>query len=93
MYEYDFGDNWVHDMVIEEILPASQKVEPICFEGERACPPEDCGGFWGYQNFLKAILNLYSAEHKQMVEWVGKDFHPEHFGLEKVNAELKKLRV
>lgn len=55
IYTYDFGDSWDHAIVVEKILEKdySQKY-PICITGKRACPPEDCGGTRGYENFLEA---------------------------------------
>ncbi len=58
-YEYDFGDGWQHDIVVEKVLePESNAVYPICTAGKRACPPEDCGGPWGYGDILKALKIL-----------------------------------
>ena len=55
-YEYDFGDSWDHTLLVEKILPPQEGVRyPICLKGKRACPPEDVGGVWGYENFLEAI--------------------------------------
>ncbi|HRI29488.1 MAG TPA: plasmid pRiA4b ORF-3 family protein, partial [Chitinophagales bacterium] len=51
MYEYDFGDEWQHEILLEEILPVDDAITyPICIDGKRRCPPEDCGGIWGYAN-------------------------------------------
>jgi hypothetical protein len=50
-YEYDFGDSWRHEVVVESIEPAKQVLKnAVCLEGQRACPPEDCGGTWGYSS-------------------------------------------
>ena len=88
-YEYDFGDSWIHQVVVEKVIlePGSLKV-PSCIDGARACPPEDCGGVWGYAELLKAIRNPRHSEHAEMLEWVGEEFDPEHFDLEAVNQEL-----
>jgi hypothetical protein len=57
-YEYDFGDNWQHDIEFEKVVERESKVKyPRCIEGKRACPPEDCGGPWGYGDFLEAITD------------------------------------
>ena len=54
-YTYDFGDGWEHTLSVEKILPPEMGVEyPICLKGKRACPPEDCGGPWGYAGLLEA---------------------------------------
>ena len=53
VYEYDFGDSWQHEIVLEKILePEPNVAYPRCIEGARACPPEDVGGIWGYADFL-----------------------------------------
>jgi hypothetical protein len=79
-YDYDFGDNWRHIVALEEVLPRQTGVKyPLCVGGERACPPEDCGGSHGYENFLEIIMDPDHEEHYSMLEWVGGEFHPEHF--------------
>jgi hypothetical protein len=58
VYEYDFGDSWDHEVLFEGVVRADPRVTyPLCPEGERACPPEDVGGVWGYADFLEAIQN------------------------------------
>ena len=92
VYEYDFGDSWLHDLVIEKILPSENGVYyPVCIAGKQACPPEDVGGVWGYQDFLKAIANPKHPEHKDLLEWIGGSFDAEYFNLEEVNIQLRHL--
>jgi len=92
-YEYDFGDSWEHQILIEKILPPEPGVRyPICLTGKRACPPEDCGGIWGYADFLEAIQDPKHPEHDEMLEWVGEDFDPEAFDLDEVNRVLKRIK-
>ena len=80
IYEYDFGDSWRHAVTLEAILPTDQKRRyPICLGGARRCPPEDCGGVWGYKDFLEAITNPSHEEHADMLEWIGGSFDPEDF--------------
>lgn len=80
LYIYDFGDNWEHTVVLEAILPRAEKTEyPICLEGERACPPEDCGGAWGYVDMLETISDPDNEEYEDTIEWLGEDFDPEFF--------------
>ena len=55
LYEYDFGDGWEHELRVEKILPAEGRLSPVCLKGARACPPEDCGGSWGYASLLEAF--------------------------------------
>jgi hypothetical protein len=89
-FTYDFGDNWDHTIEIEKTLPAESGARyPRCIEGKRACPPEDCGGPWGYGDFLKAIQNPKHPEHEELLEWVGGEFDPEAFDLELINEGLR----
>jgi hypothetical protein len=89
IYEYDFGDSWEHKILLEKILPFDNKtVLPICIKGKRACPPEDCGGIWGYAELLKTISNPKHPDHEDMLEWLGGDFNPELFDLEQINENL-----
>jgi hypothetical protein len=93
VYEYDFGDSWEHEVLLEKILPPEPGVRyPVCITGKRACPPEDCGGVWGYDSFLEAIQNPDHPEHDDMLEWVGESFDPEAFDLEAVNRALRRIR-
>jgi hypothetical protein len=89
-YEYDFGDSWVHTLLIEKILPPEKGKEyPVCIKGKRACPPEDMGGVWGYEGFLEAISDPNHPEHDEYIEWAGEDFDPEAFDLEEANETLQ----
>jgi hypothetical protein len=91
-YEYDFGDSWEHRIVVEKVLPPEQGVAyPRCTAGRRACPPEDCGGVWGYAEFLKAIRDPRHPEHTAMLAWVGGAFDPEAFDVQEVNTALANL--
>jgi len=92
LYEYDFGDSWEHELLVEKVLPPEVgKRYPVCLTGKRACPPEDCGGIWGYAGFLEAIHDPQHPEHEEMVEWVGGEFDPDAFDLDEVNRELQRL--
>lgn len=86
VYDYDFGDGWEHELCIEKTMPAEPGVRyPRCIEGKRACPPEDCGGPWGYSNLLAAIGDPTHEEHDELQEWLGDDFDPEFFDIDEVN--------
>ncbi|MDD3699407.1 MAG: plasmid pRiA4b ORF-3 family protein [Atribacterota bacterium] len=87
-YVYDFGDDWEHKIELEKILPREKNIKyPVCIAGKRACPPEDCGGVWGYEEFLEAIRNPEHEEHSIMLEWIGGEFDPEYFNPEEVIFE------
>ena len=91
-YEYDFGDGWEHTLVVEKIHPPEPGARyPLCLAGKRACPPEDVGGVWGYQDFLKAIGNPRNPEHEELLEWVGGEFDPDAFDVQQVNAQLRRM--
>jgi hypothetical protein len=92
VYEYDFGDSWRHEIRLEKKSEPEPKVKyPRCVEGARACPPEDCGGAWGYADFLEAISDKKHPEHRDMKEWIGGKFDPEKFSVVEVNRGLKNL--
>ena len=93
-YEYDFGDSWNHKIIVEKILsadPAASKVA-LCLDGARACPPDDCGGVPGYADMLEIIKSPKHPEYESTREWLGDEFNPETFDLEKINACLRKLK-
>lgn len=91
LYEYDLGDSWIHEILVEKILAPDPKVKyPVCIAGERSAPPEDCGGVWGYEEFVEAILDPDHPEHEDYLNWVGGDFDPEKFDLEAINQELSR---
>ena len=92
-YIYDFGDNWEHIVTVEKTLDADPTAKyPHCTAGKRACPPEDCGGPWSYDEFLVAISDPKHKEHKELLEWVGGEFDPEKFDLSEVNQQLAAIR-
>lgn len=88
-YEYDFGDCWEHEILFEGYFSAEKGIRyPICLEGKRACPPEDVGGFHGYQRFLKALADPKHAEHKLLMDWGG-PFDPEEFDAEEATERMR----
>lgn len=89
-YEYDFGDGWEHDVLFEGCLAATEGQKyPICVEGERACPPEDVGGIFGYNEYLKIIGDPKHEQHEEMLEWRGK-FDPEKFDSKKASKKMQR---
>jgi hypothetical protein len=93
IYEYDFGDGWEHEVILEKILPEESNIKyPKCIAGERACPPEDCGGTWGYSDLLEIIANPEHEEYNERMEWIGDEFNPEKFAPEEVEFDDPKER-
>ena len=89
-YMYDLGDCWEHEILAEEILPVEKGARyPVCLKGERACPPENCGGGPGYENLLEILKDPLHPEHDQMFAWLPGDFDTEKFDVEDVNRRLR----
>jgi hypothetical protein len=91
LYEYDFGDGWEHEIILEKILPGegNELGKPICLAGKMNCPPEDCGGIRGYSDMLEILKNPDHEEYESFIVWLGGKFDPEHFNLSRVNRLLK----
>ncbi|MEA2012435.1 MAG: plasmid pRiA4b ORF-3 family protein, partial [Verrucomicrobiota bacterium] len=81
IYEYDFGDSWKHKIVLEKILLLDSSKSPIVIKGKMACPPEDCGGLWGYEDLLKTLKDPKHEEYYDMLDWLGGDFDPKELNL------------
>ncbi|MCD4817868.1 MAG: plasmid pRiA4b ORF-3 family protein [Candidatus Cloacimonetes bacterium] len=92
IYEYDFGDNWGHKIILEKILPVDFSTTPKVIKGKKACPPEDCGGTWGYSELLEALQDPKHEEYESMLDWVGEDFNPDELDIERINRYLKNLK-
>ena len=93
VYEYDFGDSWEHEVVVEEVSRASQGLKhAVCLDGQNACPPEDCGGVPGYAELLEVLGDPDHEDHAQSLQWVGGAFDPAAFDLAGVNVALQHLR-
>jgi hypothetical protein len=93
IYEYDFGDGWEHTIEVQKIVePEPGAQYPVCLAGKKACPPEDCGGVWGYYDLLEAVADQKHENHDDMLEWLGDDFDPEAFDLDEVNTMLAEWR-
>gem|GEM_PF-872881 len=92
-YDYDFGDDWRHKIILEKILPADHDSFPIiCVKGMRACPPEDVGGVWGYRHMLEVLDDPTHEEYEEMKEWIGDYFHgPDYFDLDAVNEAIQDV--
>jgi hypothetical protein len=95
VYTYDFGNNWYHSILLEKILPREAGLlYPLCVDGQRACPPEDCGGPSGYEDFLEIIMDPGHERYEEMLEWSG-DFEPEYFDKDDVEFDdpAKRLKA
>ncbi|MDQ6999644.1 MAG: plasmid pRiA4b ORF-3 family protein [Mariprofundus sp.] len=97
-YEYDFGDGWEHTILIEKTIKtddiSARKAE--CLKGKRACPPEDCGGPWGYQNLLEILAmpeHKRGENEKEFAAWIGHNWDAEDFDLNEVNQALSKWKL
>ena len=92
IYEYDFGDSWQHEILVEKILAIDPKAKyPYCLKGKRACPPDDVGGVSGFAEFLEAIKDPQHEEHETYVEWWGGQYDPEALDLDDVNQGLRDI--
>jgi hypothetical protein len=90
IYHYDFGDDWMHEVLVEKSLQESPSPAPFCIEGDCACPPEDSGGPWGYVEKLEALRDRRHPEHEEIRGWMGRGFDPEAFDVKAVNKRLQK---
>ena len=92
-YEYDFGDRWRHEVVVESFARSPRGLKfGVCVDGQNACPPEDCGGVPGYADLLEVLADPTHDEHEHMRSWVGGRFDPEEFDLAFANARLQLVR-
>jgi len=92
-YEYDFGDGWMHHLELVEISTHPiNEVLPQIIGGENACPPEDCGGTYGYKELKEVLLNPKHPEYKSSKRWVGSTFDPMVCDLKTIQKNLGKLR-
>ncbi len=90
VYEYDFGDSWEHEIILEKILSIDEKRKyPVCLTGKNNCPPEDCGGVWGYSDLLEILKHPDNEEYEEYLEWLGEDFDPKYFDKDEVNKMLR----
>lgn len=88
VFEYDFGDSWMHDVWVKGIreYAPGEPHEVLLVKGQGACPPEDCGGVWGYEDLLMLRDKMRkSSEEKERLEWYAMDtpyFDPNEYDLE-----------
>ena len=91
LYEYDFGDGWQHELVLEEILLGDESFQQMCVAGQRCCPPEDCGGPQGFAELIKALGDADHPDHQEVSEWLG-DFVPDSFSVEDINRKVRRRK-
>jgi pRiA4b ORF-3-like protein len=89
VYEYDFGDSWHHDIVVEQAMPSVGAGTPRLVDGAGSCPPEDCGGTGGFEHLLEVLADPNDEEHEEMLEWVGGPYDPGAFDMDSLNAALE----
>ena len=92
-YLYDFGDSWQHLIRIEKTLAPTPMSHPMCIDGERACPPEDVGGYPGYADFVRIMSDASHPEHEEMLDWYGGPFDPEAFDVGQADRMLRKVKL
>lgn len=89
LYTYDFGDNWEHRITVEKEMKMLTSVSyPRCVAGGSACPPEDCGGPWGFADLLKTLAGPRKARRRELKDWLGGPFDPKIFDLNEANERL-----
>lgn len=93
-YEYDFGCSWLHDITLEQILTYDLKRAPLyCKAGRRACPPENCGGAWGFEALLDAYTHPQHPDYQDILQLLPDKFDPSHFDRHQVNYRLRQLKL
>jgi len=95
-YIYDFGDDWNHQITLEKILE-EKVLYARCIRASGACPPEDCGGPWGYENLKAVLADNKHPEHKDTKAWLGISpkgkWNEEAFDLVLINQELLQITI
>lgn len=93
-YEYDFGDTWIHEILLEgRLIREKGEKYPKCIGGQRACPPEDVGGDGGYYDMLEALSNPGDEEYEEYVNWLGGIYDPDAFSAVQVKFDNPKKRL
>lgn len=93
-YVYDFGDNWRHRIKVEKTLMPDPLLKlPLCVGGANATPPDDCGGVYGYYDFVAAVSDPDHPEHAEMSEWIGRPWDPADFSVDRVNSWLEDFKL
>lgn len=93
LYRYDMGDNWEHEIAIEQELAGDGVQTPYCIAGKYACPPEDCGGPYGYADLRRALAGRGGPKRRELIDWLGGEFDPKRFSRREVNAALRDVKA
>lgn len=88
LYVYDFGDDWQHLVTVEKQMVKPSGHYPRVVAGKNACPPEDCGGPWGYADLVKTLAGQRSTRRRELIDWLGGPFDPKRFDLDEANQRL-----
>jgi hypothetical protein len=93
IYEYDMGDSWQHAVLLEGMFLKEKGVKyPRCLAGERACPPEDCGGTPGFAQMLETLASPDDPEREGLMEWLGGSYDAEKFDPQAVKFSARGTR-
>lgn len=93
VYWYDFGDDWIHDIAVKSVgEPRPDAATIICLKAAGACPPDDCGGIFGYENLLQVLSDPQHEDFVDLSEWIGGDWDAEHYDIVAVNRALAALQ-
>ncbi len=93
LYEYDFGDGWLHEITVEKTVLLEKNVQyPWCLSGKLNCPPEDCGGIPGFYELLEILKNKKHPEYENTSQWLGKNYDPKEFDQIGINLLLGKMQ-
>jgi hypothetical protein len=92
-YCYDFGDDWIHEILIEREIASEGERKARCLAGKNACPPEDCGGPYGYADLLAILADPAHEEHEEMLDWAGDDLDPHAFDAKQTDSLLSRVKV
>lgn len=92
-YIYDLGDNWYHEIKLEAIQEEVKSTKyPVCISGAMNCPPEDCGGVYGFKEKLEILSNESHEEYEETAEWMGENYDSTAFSIESANKQLKEVK-
>jgi len=92
LYTYDFGDDWQHSVIVEEVLEVTLGTDyPLFIDGEHTAPPEDVGGPPGFMDFVEAMAKPRHPQRKDLVRWYGGPFNPVDFGAERIAENIRSI--